>query len=99
MWNAEILKFLDKNKNRVTCKCTNMFHSKERISSLSPLATSSSIIAVPSSSYNFTPACLRYCSAMLQFTKFFLCVSDGTTIFCQKSKTICHKNIEPGANK
>jgi hypothetical protein len=75
-----------------------MFHSKERVSSLSPLATSSSSIIIPSSSHNITPACLRHCRAMPQFPNFFLRVSDGTTIFCQHNKASkLQKNIPPSA--
>nr|GMD86046.1 hypothetical protein Iba_chr14bCG2290 [Ipomoea batatas] len=71
------------------CKCTNMFHSRERMSSLSPLTTSSAIIVVPSSSSNGTPACFTYCSTAPQLIKHFLRVSDGTTIFCKIDGSCC----------
>lgn len=65
----------------LTCIWMNIFHSSERISSLSPAAMSSAEIVTPSESDNGTRACLIYCIAVVQLLRLFLSVSEGAITF------------------
>lgn len=88
-WGKEVVYVTTKIQEgyieNLTCIWTNIFHSSERMSSLSPATMSSAEIVTPSESDNGTRACVIYCIAVAQLLSLFFFVSEGATTFWNKT--------------